>query len=254
MVFFSKRSELSGGDRRFARDAPCETGIEEGIGLAIPESHARISLRDERLADPFDAVAVEHAEFAGIAVFGFSAHFRERCITSGGEGIWIVDECGGCGSGHRGATFCREDELQRIGEMDRSDVDDLRDRVGDFFAVETVLAVDGGTADRWILRNSTDGGDEHDFAKSSARSIARENYGGVRDDVHGRAADRVSHCRRGGEAHRRALHARRVWDAVFSWKHDFYFSRSHAIAGPAGGAGNRLERIWAVEPIWLGFS
>ena len=86
--------------------------------------------------------------------------------------------------------------------MDRSDVDDLRDRVGDFFAVEIVLAVDGGTADHWILRNSTDGGDEHDFAKSSARSIARENYGGLRDDVHGRAADRVSHRRREiGRAH-----------------------------------------------------
>ncbi len=141
--------------------------------------------------------------------------------------------CGGSGRGARRAAFCREDELQRIGALDCSDVDDLRGGIGDFFAVESLLAVDGGAAGGGILRNVADGGDEYHSAESRPGSIARADYGGLRDDVYGRAADWVAHRRGSGETYRRALYAGGVWDALFFWEHDFYFSRGDAIAAAA---------------------
>ena len=252
MVFFSERSELSGGDRRAAGDAPREKGIKEGIWLPVPESHPGISICDERFADPVDAASFEHAELAGTAVLRLPAHFCERSFASRGKRIRVVDERGGRGRGDRCASFRGKDELQRAGEMDCGDVDDLRNRFGDFLAIEGVLAVDGGAVGSGILRYRADGGDKYDFTKPRAGPIARANHGGLRDDVHGGAADRVSHCRRRGETYRRALYAGGVWNALFSGERDLYFPCSYAIAAPTGCASNRLGRIRAVEPGGLG--
>src|SRR4029077_125754 len=174
----------------------------------------------ERFADPVDAASFANAELAGIAVLRLPAHFCERSFASRGERIRVVDERGGRGRGDRCAAFRGEDELQGFGEMDCRDVDDLRNRSGDFLAIEGVLAVDGGAVGSGILRYGADGGDEYDFTKPRAGSIARANHGGFRDDVHGRAADRVAHRRRSGQTYRRALYADSVWNALFSGERD----------------------------------
>jgi len=56
-----------------------------------------------------------------------------------------------------------------------------------------------------------------------------------------------------GETNRCALYLGGIRDVVFFGEHDFYFSRSHAIAAATGGAGDRLGRIRAVEPVGFGF-
>ena len=117
--------------------------------------------------------------------------------------------------------------------MDCGDVDDMRYRVSDFFAVARVLVVDGGAFGRRVLRYGADGGDEYDSAESRAGSVARADYGGLRDDVYGRAADWVAHCWRSGEADWGALYVGGIWDALLFGEHGFYFSRSYAFAAAA---------------------
>ncbi len=72
----------------------------------------------------------------------------------------------------------------------------------DFLAITVLLAFDGGALGGRILRNRADGGDEYDSAESRPGSVARTDHGGLRDDVHGRAAHRVAHRRGSGEAYR----------------------------------------------------
>ena len=150
------------------------------------------------------------------------------------------------------SAFRGEDELQRIGSVDCGDVDALRGGIGGFFAIAILLALDGGAFDRGILRHRADGGDEYDSAESRTGSIARADYGGLRDDVYGRAADWVADRGWGGETHWGAVYVSGVWDFVFLGEHVFYFSRGDAFAAAAGSVGNGLRGIWAVKPARFG--
>ena len=75
-------------------------------------------------------------------------------------------------------------------ERDRSDVGNLRMRADCVFTIARVLVVGSGVVRGGICGDITDGGDEHDGAEPGAGRIARASDGGVRDDVHGRAAAR----------------------------------------------------------------
>ena len=210
----------------------------------MAEFAAGIPVCNERFADSFYALAFEHAEFAGIAVLGFSADFCERGFASRREGIWIVDERrrrrrrAGC------AAFCSSDELQGTGAVDCGDVDTLRGWFGDFFAIEIVLAVDGRAFGCGILRHGADGGDEYDFTESCARPTTRTDHGGLRDDVYGRAADWVADRGDRGEAYRGAAYIGPVWDVMFLGEFGFYFSRGDAFAAAAGGSGSGVVGWW----------
>ena len=125
--------------------------------------------------------------------------------------------------------------------MDCGDFDDLRGGVSGFFGVEIFLAFDGGAARGGILRYRADGGYEYYFAESCAGSVARSDYGGLRDDVYGCAADWVAHRGWSGEADWGAVYAGGVWDALFLGEYCFYFSGGDAFAAAAGGAGYGLE-------------
>src|SRR5580658_755510 len=132
--------------------------------------------------------------------------------------------------------------------MDRRDLDDLCGGIGDFLTIAIFLAFDGGAFGGWVFGNRTDGGDQYDSAESRAGSVARTDYGGLRDDVYGGPADRFAPCGGRGETDRCALYIGGIRDVVFLGEHGFYFSRSHAIRAAAGGAGHRLGRIGAVQP------
>jgi len=136
--------------------------------------------------------------------------------------------------------------------VDRGDLDDLRGGIGDFLAVTIFLAFDGGAIGGGILRYRADGSDEYDFAESRAGSVTRADHGGLRDDVYGSAADRVAHCGRSGETDWGALSVGGVWDFMFFGEHGFYFSSGDAFAAAAGGAGDGLRGIRAIEPGGFG--
>jgi len=123
--------------------------------------------------------------------------------------------------------------------------DDLRGGVGDFFAVADFLAFDDGAARGGVLRYRADGGYKYYFAESRAGSVAREDYGGLRDDVYGRAADWVADCGGSGDADWGALYLGGVWDALLFGEYCFYFSRRDAFAEAAGGVGGGLEGTWS---------
>ena len=99
----------------------------------------------------------------------------------------------------------------------------MRGGAGDFFGVEIFLAFDGGAARGGILRYRADGGYEYDFAEPRAGSVAREDYGGLRDNVYGGAADRVVDCGGSGETDWGAVYVGGVWDVVFFGEYCFYF-------------------------------
>ena len=91
--------------------------------------------------------------------------------------------------------------------MDCGDVGDLFGLPDRLLAIEDILGFGGAFVCDWICGDVANGSDQYDRAKSGAGSIAKPGDGGVRDDVHGSAADRVVAGGRRGATSRRAKDA-----------------------------------------------
>src|SRR5207245_6507087 len=90
------------------------------------------------------SAAAQHAEPLWFAVFSVHADLRARYFEGRCADAGISDELGGSGRGDRGAAVCSANALQRSGEMDCGDFDDLRGMPDPFFTSEEVRDVRGG--------------------------------------------------------------------------------------------------------------
>src|SRR5579859_5550835 len=238
LVLSAQRLQLPGGDRGAAGHAHPENGNEaRRQRLSAAELCARVPFRDERYAGPIRPAAAELVELFRIAIFRVPAGVRERHFARRGARFWTADEHGGGGRGAGRIAFCGANELSGPGAVDCVDLEYVCGVAGSVFAVAGILAFVGGAAGGGIFGYVADGGDQYGCAEPGARRTAREGDGGLRDHVHGGAADRVVGGRRSGETDWCAGHHDGFWVAGVGGEFGVFGAGGDAVAADGGGRG-----------------
>src|ERR1700693_122009 len=105
----------------------------------------------------------------------------------------------------------------------------MRDLPGSFFTIQSVLVLCHGITHRGLRRYGTNGGHQYHRAKSRARRTTWPGYGGLRDHVHGRAADRIANRRWCRQTYRRTKYAYDLRDACADREPGFLVPRGFAF-------------------------
>src|SRR5436853_111703 len=241
MVFFSERPELCCGDRGAVDDEDSEDRNETGRRIAAEESGAGLPLCYGRFTDTVDPAVTERSRSLWTAVLGVYAdlrpgHPKRKCPYAG-----IADEFGGSGGGAGRAALCGAYKLQGTGAVDWGDFDHVRHRLADFFRCESLLAVRRSAVRCGVRDYFADGCDQHADAKPRTGRAAQPGNGGIRHDVHGRAADWRAARRRRSETYRRAARFVGIWILGAIGKSGFCFGPQRASV--RGGGSKRAGTL-----------